>query len=104
MFASQAALSVSNARRYRDEQKVRADLEALINTSPVGILIFDAMTGDLVSMNQETKGIVRGLRTPGYSLPELLSVMTFRRVDGREISPDELPTARAMRTGETVRA
>ena len=104
MFASQAALSVSNARRYRDEQQVRADLEALINTSPVGILIFDAKTGDLVSMNQETKRIVRGLRAPGYSLPELLSVMTFRRVDGREISPDELPTARAMRTGETVRA
>ena len=57
-----------------------------------------------MSMNQETKRIVRGLRAPGYSLPELLSVMTFRCVDGREILPDELPTARAMRTGETVRA
>ena len=45
MFASQAALTVSNARRYRDEQQVRADLEALVNTSPVGILIFDAKTG-----------------------------------------------------------
>ena len=30
--------------------------------------------------------------------------MTFRRLDGREIPPDELPTARAIRTGETVRA
>ena len=36
MFASQAALTVSNARRYRDEQQVRADLEALVNTSPRG--------------------------------------------------------------------
>ena len=35
MFASQAALTVSNARRFRDEQQVRADLEALVNTSPV---------------------------------------------------------------------
>ena len=30
--------------------------------------------------------------------------MTFRHLDGREVSPDELPTARAIRTGETVRA
>ena len=104
MFASQAALTVSNARRFRDEQQVRADLEALVNTSPVGILIFDAKTGDLVSLNQETRRIVRGLHAPGHTLPELLSVMTFRRPDGREISPDELPTARAIRTGETVRA
>ena len=104
MFASQAALTVSNARRFRDEQQVRADLEALVNTSPVGILIFDAKTGDLVSLNQETRRIVRGLHAPGRTLPELLSVMTFRRRDGREVSPDELPTARAIRTGETVRA
>ena len=104
MFASQAALTVSNARRFRDEQQVRADLEALVNTSPVGILIFDAKTGDLVSLNQETRRIVRGLHAPGHTLPELLSVMTFRRLDGREVSPDELPTARAIRTGETVRA
>ena len=104
MFASQAALTVSNARRFRDEQQVRADLEALVNTSPVGILIFDAKTGDLVSLNQETRRIVRGLRAPGRSQAEILSVLTFRRLDGREISPDELPTARAIRTGETVRA
>ena len=104
MFASQAALTVSNARRYRDEQQVRADLEALVNTSPVGILIFDAKTGDLVSLNQETRRIVRGLHAPGHTLSELLSVMTFRRLDGRDISPEELPTARAIRTGETVRA
>ena len=86
MFASQAALTVSNARRFRDEQQVRADLEALVNTSPVGILIFDAKTGDLVSLNQETRRIVRGLRAPGRSQAEILSVMTFRRLDGREIS------------------
>ena len=104
MFASQAALTVSNARRYRDERQVRDNLEALVDTSPVGILIFDAKTGDLVSLNQETRRIVRGLRAPGRTLTELLSVMTFRRLDGREIPADELPTVRAIRSGETVRA
>ena len=57
-----------------------------------------------MSLNQETRRIVRGLRAPGRSQADILSVLTFRRLDGREISPDELPTARAIRTGETVRA
>ena len=104
MFASQAALTVSNARRFRDEQQVRADLEALINTSPVGILIFDAKTGDLVSLNEESRRIVRGLRAPGRSQTEILSVLTFRRPDGREIPLAEMPTERALKSGETVRA
>ena len=36
MFASQAAMVIANARRYRDERRARDDLETLINTSPVG--------------------------------------------------------------------
>ena len=45
MFASQAALVIANARRHRDEQRARADLETLVNTTPVGVLVFDARTG-----------------------------------------------------------
>ena len=46
MFASQAALVIANARRYRDEQRARADLETLVDTSPVGVVVFDARTGN----------------------------------------------------------
>lgn len=49
MFASQAALAIANARRYLDEQRARSDLEVLINTSPVGVAVFDARTGKPVS-------------------------------------------------------
>ena len=56
MFASQAALVIANARRYRDEQRARADLETLINTSPVGVAVFDARTGAPVSFNREFEG------------------------------------------------
>ena len=104
MFASQAALAISNARRYSDELRAKADLEALVDTSPVGVLVFDAKTRRLLSRNRETIRIVRGLHAPGRSLPELLSVMTFKRPDGREIPLQELPTERALRSGETVRA
>ena len=45
MFASQAALVIANARRHREEQRTRADLETLVNTTPVGVLVFDAKHG-----------------------------------------------------------
>ena len=104
MFASQAALVIANARRHRDEQRARADLETLINTSPVGVVVFDARTGAPVSVNRETRRIVEGLRTPDQPPEQLLEVLTVRRADGREISLLELPLSRALNTGETVRA
>ena len=67
MFASQAAVVIANARRYTEEHRAKDDLEALVNTSPVGVLVFDAKTGDLVSLNQESRRIVHGLRAPGRS-------------------------------------
>ena len=104
MFASQAALVIGNARRYRDEQRARADLETLINTSPVGVVVFDAQTGGLVSFNRETRRIIGDLQTPGCPVEQVLDVITVRRADGREISLAEFPLAQALSTGETVRA
>ena len=104
MIASQAALVITNALSYQDEQRARADLQALVDISPVGVLIFDGKTRNLLSLNPETRRIVRGVHAPSHSWPDLLSVLTFRRPDGREIPPEELPTERAIRSRETVRA
>ena len=68
MFASQAALVIANARRHRDEQRARADLETLIDTSSVGVLVFDAKTGGLTSVNREVRRIVSGLHMPETAL------------------------------------
>ena len=104
MFASQAALVIGNVRKYRDERRTRADLETLIDTSPVGVVVFDARTGVLVSFNREARRIIGGLQTPGYPVEQLLDVLTFRRADGREIALAEFPLAEALSTGEIVRA
>ena len=104
MFASQAALVIANARRHREEQRTRADLETLVNTTPVGVLVFDAKTGGVTSVNREARRIVSGLHMPDGSAEELLDMLTFRRADGREISLEEFPLAQALSTGETVRA
>ena len=104
MFAAQAALVIANARRYREQERARTDLETLVNTSPVGVLVFDAMTGTPVLVNREARRIVSDLHPPGGSAEELLGVMTIRRADGRETSLGEFPLAQMLSAGETVRA
>ena len=104
LFASQAATAIANARTHREEQRARADLEALVETSPVGVVVFDARSGRPVSFNLEARRIVEGLRTAGRPAEELLHLITFRRADGREKSLSELPVAELLRIDETVRA
>ena len=82
MFASQAALVIANARRHRDKQRARADLETLVNTAPVGVVVFDAGTGNVASINREMRRIVSGLHGPEGSAEQVLGTLTLRRADG----------------------
>ncbi|MCY4119576.1 MAG: ATP-binding protein, partial [Acidobacteria bacterium] len=104
LCASQAATAIANARAHRDEQRARADLEALIETSPVGVAVFEARTGAVVSINQEARRIVDALRLPGRSPEELLEVIICQRADGHEVSLAEFPLAEQLSSAETVRA
>ena len=104
VFASQAAVSVANARAHRSERRARAHLEALVETTPVGVVVFDAETGRLLSVNREARRIVESIRTPGRNLEEVLEVLTFRRADGNEISIAELPLGERFSSYETVRS
>ena len=104
LFAAQAANAVANARTYRTEQRARADLEALVETSPVGVAVFDAATGGLLSLNREAKRMMGRLCEPGQTPDQLLEHLACRRADGSEIRLDELPLAEKLRNAETVRA
>ncbi len=104
MFASQSALVISNARRLRDERRARADLETLIYTSPIGVVVFDARTGTPTSLNREARRLAEGLLGPGQSPEGVLDTLTIRRIDGRETALPELPLARQMSAGDMVRA
>ena len=104
LFASQAALAIANARTHRDVERARADLAALVETSPVGVAVFDAATGHPVSFNREARRIVEHLLTPGRPKEELLEVATCRYASGREVSLAELPLSRLLGHAEPVRA
>ncbi|MYB21709.1 MAG: response regulator [Chloroflexi bacterium] len=104
MFASQAAMVIANARRHRQEQQTRADLETLVDTSPVGVVVFDAGSALPKSYNREVSRIIDRLRDPEESPEELLQRVTFRRGDGREFSMREFQLAHLLAIDETVRA
>jgi len=104
LFAAQAATAIANARAYRAEQRARADQEALIDTTPVGVVVIDARTGRLVSTNREARRIVSSLLDPGQTLEELLQVLTFRLADGQEIALTEFPLAELLSDAATLRS
>ena len=104
LFASQAAAAIANARTYRAEQRARADLEALVETSPFGVLVFHVPSGRPVSVNREARRLMAGLRSPGDSDEEVMRVVTCRFADGREIALDQFPLGSVLSDAQTVRA
>ncbi len=104
LFASRAATAIANALRHRDEQRAKAYLEALVDTAPVGVAVFDARTGAVVSMNREAQRIVGALREEGGSAEQLLDVLTVRRAAGPEFSLQELSLSQLLSPATTVRA
>ena len=71
-------------------RKASADLDTLIDTSQVGMVVFDARSGAPVSVNRKTKRIVDGLRNPDQSTEHLREVLTVCSADGREASLENL--------------
>ncbi|MCY3812381.1 MAG: response regulator [Gammaproteobacteria bacterium] len=104
LFASQAAAAVANARTHRAERRARAGIEALVETSPYGVAVFDVPTGRPVSLNREARRIMGGLRTPGEPVERLLEAVTCRLADGREIALDRLSLGAVLSDAQPVRA
>ena len=104
MFAAQAAQVIANARRHRDERRARAGLETLIDTSPVGVAVFEVGTDAPVTFNREARRIFDGLRDQEQPLEDLLGLLTIRRADGGEVSLMEFPLTEVLATSEKIRA
>ncbi len=75
-----------------------------LDTSPVGVLVFDAESGRAVSINREARRIAESLRQPGRPPEQLLEVLSYRRADGSEVSLRDLPIDQLLQSGETMRA
>ena len=104
LFASQAAAAIANARTHREVERARADLAALVETSPVGVVVLEAGSGRVASVNREAHRIVEEIRTPGAPPEQLLGVLTCRRSDGQEVSLADRPLARLIEGAAPMRA
>ena len=82
----------------------RQRLEALVSTSPVGVLVVDAKTRTVASVNREAARIMGVPPRPGSKLERYQAVAAYRRPDGRKYEIDERPLSRALDKGETVRS
>ena len=104
MFASQAAMALTNARRYGDEQRAKADLQALVNMSPVGVLVADAASEQVVMANHEARRLIGIGPEQGAFGVASLAPLRFKRMDGSETSLEDLPFERALQADEIVHA
>ncbi len=111
MFASQAAVAIGNALRYQEERRAREAMEterrrlaALVESSPVGVMVVDAATRTFASVNQEAVRILGMSPEPGSTLVRYHEVAIYRRTDGKKYESRERPLARALDQGEVVRA
>ena len=103
MLVTLAAVAINNARTHENERRARADLEALLDISPVAVAVFDAKTGHMASCNAEFKRIAGDQTTLDTGWEEEIPTWSFLRADGREIPISELPLNRVLLFGETVR-
>ena len=107
LFAAQAAAAIVNARTLRDEIRARADLEALIETSPVGVAILDARTGR-PSFNREAWRLVEHLFGPEVDperVPEhAIEALTCRFADGSEAAARDAPLVETLARATAVHA
>ncbi len=102
MLAAQAALVISKARIHREEHRARTHFETLLNTTPVGVLVFEPEHAGLLYANREAERILGDLLVPGGSLGELLDSATYRSSQGRKIPMRDLPVGKVLRSGEVI--
>ncbi|MCY4530591.1 MAG: winged helix-turn-helix domain-containing protein [Chloroflexi bacterium] len=102
MFASQAGAAIVNARRYREEYQARANLEALLALTPVGMFVVDAETRMVESVNKEAERIT-GVGA-GVSLEEFRNRATYSLPDGRELPIERHPLQAALRGLDSIQA
>ena len=103
LFAAQAAVAVTNSRAHRAEVRARADLEALVETSPVGVVVLDAGKAQPLFLNSEATRILGQLRRSDGPIDKVFEELVVLREDGRDVvvSPSSFVVEETVR-GEEI--
>jgi len=105
LLCTQAGMAIRNSRLAQTLEAGQTRLQALIETSPVGIIVVDGSDWSTTLVNKEMDRI-----SSGYSISlddsseDGEQSVVFRRPDGAEYSKQDRPLHRALKNGETTRA
>ena len=88
--------------RETELETQRARLTVIIDNAPVGIILAEAPSGNLILLNKRAEQI---LGHPLYPSPNVNAYAQWHTLhpDGRPLRPDEHPMARTITKGEVVR-
>ncbi len=101
VVAERAALAVYQARLLEAAQEERNRLQVLIDTAPVGIIVYSAQEGPrLVLFNRAAEAILGRPLVPEVGIAETTAYYGIRQPTGEPLPTEELPSSRALR-GET---
>ena len=103
-FAAQAGAAICNSRRFERERRIKTDLRSLVKIAPVGLLVFDAKTGAVLTSNQECQRIGGEVGSQAMSWQETFESITLFRADGRQLPVGDRPSTQVLQSGELVRA
>jgi protein phosphatase len=95
------------SERKRAELELAAELEslrALVETSPMGVVIAEADGDRVVTVNREAERILGLPHRSGWTVQQYQDLFTRRHIDGHPFTEDEYPMFRALHDGQTVHA
>ena len=98
LFASQAALAIHNAQQYEALEEERQWLESVVRLSPVGVLMIEAASEQVLMANREAERILDFSYRPGSTSAD------FRDASGTSEFDETHPIWQALTKGEVVRA
>ena len=91
-------------KRLLSAEAEKRRLTALVDSSPVGVMVVDAATRTFASVNKEAERILGMSPEPGSTLVRYHELAIYSRTDGKQYEEDDRPLARALGRGEVVRA
>jgi protein phosphatase len=95
------------SERKRAELELSAELDslrAIVETSPIGVVIAEAEGDRVVTVNHEAERILGLPHRTGWSVQQYQALFTRRHEDGSAYREDEYPMFRALHQGQTVHA
>ena len=104
LFSSLAAIVIDNTRRFKQARQAASNLKTVIETTPVGVAVFNPQSGGPVSLNEAAIRIFKGLDPPNRHLMHIVDNSIVRWTDGQEMSLAEFVFALLQPGKGTLRA